>query len=180
MSRKKPEPRIKAQRSRNNVSRQLITALPTMALRKELSARVTYGPYSKHKFNPTAYKLTPYAGQDEERTYCDAHADFGKKDFIRIPTLLVRGVMLGLWSDQNDGDAPRLLWTLDENGWIFELRITNAGQAQYHGYPVLPGDAFARHVLVRARDVGFNEGEFPRDDAHDVQTAIAAAETFYR
>jgi hypothetical protein len=141
---------------------------------------VSYGPYSKHKFNPLAYKLTPYGGPDVERTYCDAHANFGKKDCIRIPELLKRGVILGLWSHHNDGDDPRLLWTIDESGWIFELRITNSGQAQYHGYPVLPGDAFARHVLVRAREVAYAESEFPVDQNTKAQAAIAAAETFYR
>lgn len=139
-----------------------------------------YGPYAKHKFHPTAYKLRPYAGQDEERTYCDAHAGFGRDDFGRIRTLLTRGVMLGLWSDQNDGDVPSLLWTLDTTGWIFELRITNSGQAQYHGYPVLPADAFARHVLARAREVAFTEGELPADQVAEARTAIAAAEIFYK
>jgi hypothetical protein len=147
----------------------------------ELSARVTYGVYSKHKFNPTAYKLRPYAGQDEDRTYCDAHANFGKENICRIPALLKRGVMLGLWSDQENGDVPGFLWTLDESGWIFELQITNSGQAQYHGYPLLPGDAFVRHVLERARAVAFKKNEFlatERDPG--AQTAIQAAEIFYR
>ncbi len=180
MSRKKPTPRVVVERSRNNANRRLIASLPDTASRVELSARVTYGGYSKHKLNPTAYNLSPYAGQDEERTYCDAHANFGKESLHRIPALLVRGVMLGLWSDQNNGDAPSLLWTLDEGGWIFELRITNSVQAQYHGYPVLPGDAFARRVLIRAREVAFNESEFPVDKDPGVHAAIAAAETFYR
>lgn len=174
MSRKKPPSRVAVQRSRNNPKRQLIATLPTKASREALSQRVAYGASAKHKFNPTAYKLSPYAGQDEERTYCDAHANFGKEDHRRIPALLVRGVMLGLWSDQDNAEAPNLLWTLDESGWIFELRITNSDQAQYHGYPVLRGDAFARHVLIRAREA-FNEGELP-----GAQAAIAAAETFYR
>jgi hypothetical protein len=151
-----------------------------MESRVDLSERVTYGCYSKHKFNPTAYKLSPYAGQDEERTYCDGHARFGKGDLERIPALLVRGVMLGLWSAQANGDAPSLLWTIDESGWIFELRITNPGQAQYHGYPVLPSDAFARHVLVRAREVFNKEGEFPINKDPGAQSAIAEAEIFYR
>lgn len=180
MSRKKPAPRVVVQRSRNNVNRRLIAVLPTTTSREELSARVTYDGYAKHKFNPTAYKLSPYAGQDEDRTYCDAHANFGKEDRHRIPALLVRGVMLGLWSDQNNGDTPSLLWTLDESGWIFELRITNTGQAQYHGYPVLPSDAFARRILVRAREVAFNESEFPVHKDTGAQAAIAAAEIFYR
>lgn len=88
--------------------------------------------------------------------------------------------MLGLWSDQMDGDVPALLWTIDESGWIFELRITNAGQTQYHGYPVLQGDAFARQVLVRARDVFFAKGQFPVSQDPSAQSAIAAAEIFYR
>jgi hypothetical protein len=180
MSRRKPAPRVVVRRSRDNANRRLVTALPSIASRTELSARVTYGGYSKHKLNPTAYRLSPYAGQDEERTYCDAHAKFGKEDLRRIPALLVRGVMLGLWSDQSNGDVPNLLWTLDESGWIFELRITNSGQAQYHGYPVLPNDAFARHILVRARAVAFNESEFSIDKDPGAQVAIAAAETFYR
>lgn len=180
MPRKKPAPRILIQRSRNNANRRLIATMPTTASRMELSACVKYGAYSKHKFNPMAYKLTPYSGPDVERTYCDAHAGFGTGDFIRIPTLLNRGVMLGLWSDQSNGDVPNLLWTINDNGWIFKLRITNVGQAQYHGYPILPGDAFARHVLIRAREVAFAEGEFPVDQDPNVQAAIAAAETFYR
>ncbi len=180
MSRKKPPPRIMVERSRNNARRRLIAALPDILSWEKLSTRVTYGAYSKHKYNPTAYKLRPYAGQDEERTYCDEHAKFSKENLHRIPTLLVRGVMLGLWSDQHNRDAPSLLWTPDEGGWIFELRITNPGRPQYHGYPVLPGDAFARHVLLRAREVAFNRDEFPVDRDPGAQTAIAAAETFYR
>jgi len=180
MTRKKPAPRVVVQRSRNNANRRLIDVVPSTESRRELSVRVNYDGYSKHKINPRAYKLRPYAGQDEERTYCDAHANFGKENLDRIPALLVRGVMLGLWSAQTSGDVPSLLWTVAENGWIFELRITNADQAQYHGYPVLPGDAFARHVLNRARAVAHDEREFPVDKDSTARSAIAAAEIFYR
>ena len=180
MPRKKPAPRVLPQRSRNNANRRLIATVPSIDSRVELSTRVTYGAYSKHKYNPSAYKLSPYAGQDEERTYCDAHAHFGKECSHRIRALLVRGVMLGLWSDQSNADAPDLLWTVDESGWIFELRITNSEQAQYHGYPVLPNDAFARYVLARARAVAYDKREFPIDKDPAARAAIAAAERFYR
>lgn len=180
MARKKPSPRLVVRRSRNNVKRRLIALTPDVAERQALAARVSYGAYSKHKFNPTAYKLAPYAGQDEERTYCDAHANFGIGDLSRIKPLLELGVMLGLWSDDDNPDAPNLLWTLDKTGWIFELRITNAGQAQYHGYPVLRGDAFAKHVLVRAREVAFSVGQVPLHLAPTAKSAVVAAEAFYR
>lgn len=180
MARTKPTSRIVTQRSRDNPKRKLMAMLPDTAARVELSSRVRYGAYSKHKFNPTAYRLTPYAGQDVERTYCDAHAHFGKDDFGRIRTLLARGVMLGLWSEQSNGEVPFLLWTLDESGWIYELRITNAGQTQYHGYPILPGDAFARLVLLRARVVANMEGAYAVDQDPGVRAAIEAAERFYQ
>lgn len=180
MARRKPTPRVVTERSQNNPHRRLCVALPPTNLRDELSARVTYGPYSKHKYNPIAYGLTPYAGSDVERTYCDAHSGFRLADFGRIPVLLLRGVMLGLWSDQSKGGAPNLLWTIDDTGWIFELRITNSVQTQYHGYPLLQGDAFARQVLMRAREVAFAGDQFPLDRDPGAPAAIAAAEIFYR
>lgn len=180
MARKKPEARLVTQRSRNNANRRLCATVPALEAREDLIGRASYGAYSKHKFNPTAYRLTPYAGSDVERTYCDAHSHFGKDDFARIPALLIRGVMLGLWSEQGSDGTPDLLWTIDDTGWIFELRITNSGQSQYHGYPVLTGDAFARHVLNRAREVAFASCQFPIDGDQNVRAAIAAAEIFYR
>lgn len=180
MTRKKPAPRVVTERSRNNPHRRLCAAVPATDLRIDLSGQVRYGPYSKHKYHPTTYGLTPYAGLDVERTYCDAHSGFGLNDFGRIPVLLVRGVMLGLWSEQVKGGVPTLLWTIDDTGWIFELRITNAVQSQYHGYPVLQGDAFARQVLVRAREVAFEDDQLFMAQDPGVQPAIAAAEIFYR
>lgn len=180
MARKKPPPRIVVTRSRDNVKRRLNAAVPSLASRQALSVRVTYGPSAKHKHNPTAYGLTAYAGQDVDRTYCDEHASFGKNDVQRIPVLLKRGVMLGLWSDQARGVYPSLLWTIDDSGWVFELRITNSEQAQYHGYPLLRADAFVKNVLARARAVAFSDDHSPIDEDQNVRAAISAAETFYR
>lgn len=180
MPRKKPAPRIVEQRSRDNPHRRLASAIPSQEIRADLAERAGYGAYSKHKFNPTAYGLRPYAGRDVERTYCDAHAKFGQADFDRIPLLQKRGIMLGLTSEQAEGGDPSLLWTIDDNGWIYELRMTNSGQAQYHGYPLLKGDAFARQVLARARAVAFAKGGYPLNDDPNAQAAIATAETAYR
>lgn len=83
-----------------------------------------------------------------DRTYCDGHAGFTPVDLSRIPTLLKRGILAGLWREGGAADEPPdMLWTIDDNGWIYELPITNAGTAQYHGYPLLPSDAFAKQVI---------------------------------
>lgn len=178
MTRRKPPPRIVTDRSNNNAKRKLVIDVPDLSQRVEFATRVKYDPYSKHKYNPTAYGLAPYAGEDEERTYCDEHANFTKADIGRIPVLMERGIKLCLWSESRRGGTPNLLWTIDDNGWIYELRTTNATQCQYHGYPILQGDAFARQVLARARIELAALGPAALDVG--AAAAISVAETFYR
>lgn len=180
MARRRPPARVAPQRSRNNAKRRLSVLVPTDMERDNLIACASYGAYAKHKYNPAAYHLAPYAGQDEERTYCDEHAGFGKADVARVPTLLRRGIQLGLCSDRKADNAPAMLWTIDDNGWIYELRVTNVDLFQYHGYPVLTNDAFAKQVLARARKVAFEAGRFQMQNDPNVGAAIAAAEAFYR
>lgn len=180
MSRKKPPLRVKPERSRNNQKRQLCATPPAPDLREAFAAMAAYGCYSKHKYNPSAYGLTPYAGTDEERTYCDAHADFNPADVARIPILLRRGILAGLWAEYSKDTPPRMLWTVDDNGWIYELRITNAGLGQYHGYPVLPSDAFSRKVMeaFMAWASSDGAGELQRDPG--IRVAAAAMQDRYR
>ena len=179
MKRTRPTARVRPQRSRENVKREVSANQPLTADCAALFARASYGPYSKHKYHPHAYGLLPYTGGDAERTYCDEHAGFGLADRTRVPTLLERGIHLGLWSERIVDDVPALLWTIDDNGWIYELRITNSVQAEYHGYPVLPGDAFAQVILAHARQIAFTVGAYTVKTDLNVQSAITAAESFY-
>jgi len=148
--------------------------------REEFAAKARYGIFSKHKFHPTAYRLKPYAGPDEERTYCDAHAHFLPEDFPRVDRLLRRGIMAGLWGDHPADGDPRMLWTIDDNGWIYELRITNAGLSDYHGYPVLPSDAFAKKVIERFTSWASTAGEELLNNEPDIGEIIRAARDRYR
>jgi hypothetical protein len=110
----------------------------------ELATRfngIRYGCTGKHKSNPYIFGVAPYHGKDSERSLCDHHAGFGKPDLPRIPALLVRSEAASL--------AGNLTWTIDDTGWIFEMQITNAGQNEWHGYPMLPTDPFARSVWLR-------------------------------
>jgi len=61
-----------------------------------------------------------------------------------IPRLLKRGISAGLI-----GPSARMLWTVGDDGWIFEARITNSEQSEYHGYPVRQTEAIAEKVYQR-------------------------------
>lgn len=101
-----------------------------------------YEGSSKHKRNPHLFGLDPYRGKRGDETLCDEHAGFDVLAMARIPELLIRGIVAGLV-------GGRVLWTIDDDGWIYEMRLTNADLYQYHGYPVRPTEAIARPVYDR-------------------------------
>lgn len=69
MTKNKPPSRRVIARSAESDPRDLRTPPPTLAERAALAEKANFGPYSKHKKNPSAYKLQPYAGEDEDPTY---------------------------------------------------------------------------------------------------------------
>lgn len=123
-----------------------------------LIASVNYGGSPKHKRNPTIFGLEPFNGTRGDATMCDDHADFQPKDMARIPALIARGLSAGLVGTN--------LWTVDDSGWIYEARLTNAAQSQYHAYPVRPAEAIAEPVYRR-----FNEWAEAHGAASDKQAA---------
>ena len=109
-----------------------------------LSRAARYGGSSKHKRNPAAFGLPPVNGARGDATLCDEHAGFTPDMMHMIPRLLQRGINAGLV-----GQAGRILWTVGDDGWIYEARITNTEQHEYHGYPVRPAEPIAELVHRR-------------------------------
>lgn len=135
---------------------------------KELAERfagIRYGCAGKHKANPYLFGVAPYHGTDSDRSLCDQHAGFLKEDLQRIQSLLKRAEAASL--------AGNLIWSVDDTGWIYELQITNAGRNEWHGYPMLPTDPFARTVWSRFRAWAHQAGQ-PAD-----KNAALACATLY-
>jgi len=124
----------------------------------ELLKTVTYKGSPKHKRNPGIFNLEPFNGVRGDATLCDDHANFQPADMAKIPGLIQRGLKAGLIGSN--------LWTIGENGWIFECRLTNAAQNEYHGYPVRPTEAIAEPVYRR-----FKAWAEAAGDAADKQAA---------
>lgn len=118
---------------------------------------IRYGCSGKHKSNPYHYDVAPYHGKDSDRSLCDAHTGFTKPDLARVPFLFGRAKQAGL--------AGNLIWTVDDTGWIYELQVTNAGQNEWHGYPVLPSDPFAQQIWDRFSDWALQHGSAGDQDA---------------
>ena len=129
-------------RSGNN-KRRLLTD-PSEALINDLLRRAHYGPSAKHKRHPHLYGLEPFRGNRGDATLCDAHAGFTPAQASTIPALLERGIQAGLI-----GDTQRVIWTVADNGWIYEARRTNPASHEFHGYPLRPGELVVASIYRR-------------------------------
>jgi len=151
-------------RNRDNNKRRLAAEVMPAEI-AGLIATVTYEGSPKHKRNPHLFDLEPFTGPRGDATLCDDHAQFQPQDMVRIPDLIVRGLSAGLIGTN--------LWTVDDGGWIYEARLTNADQAQYHAYPVRPAEAIAKPVYQR-----FNQWAEAHGGAEDKQAAQNCADLY--
>jgi hypothetical protein len=127
-------------RRSENTKRRLADDVP-LAARAQLLATVRFAGSSKHKRNPSIFGLEPFRGIRGDATLCDAHANFQPADMVRVPSLIRRGVNAGLVGTN--------VWTVDDNGWIYEAEITNRDHQEYHAYPVRPAESIAEKVYER-------------------------------
>lgn len=104
---------------------------------------VRYQGSPKHKRHPHRFGLEPFNGDRDDATLCD-EADFLPEHMNDIHALIQRGIRAGLI-----GHTARLLWTVADDGWIFEARETNRETTEFHGYPILPEESIARLVFDR-------------------------------
>lgn len=102
---------------------------------------IRYKGSSKHKRCPHLYGLEPFKGPRGDATLCDEHAGWQRSSEDRIPRLLGRARDAAL--------VGSLIWTVDDNGWIYELQSTNSEQNEHHGYPLRPTDPFAEKIINR-------------------------------
>ncbi len=155
---RRPKRRLVVERSSENDKRRLREPIPDAAAREALAARARFSGSGKHKLEPRAFGLEP-ASSDEDDTYCDGHAGFRPDDMARTGRLLRRGLLAGLIGRNDKQGDPTLIWTVDDNGWVYEGRITTPSQALYHAYPLLPSDAFAKMVIARYAEWAYDQTE---------------------
>jgi hypothetical protein len=105
---------------------------------------VTYKGSSKHKLTPHISGLPPFRGHRGDRTLCSKHASFSSADRKRVPVLLERAL-----GGQLVGSH---IWTVDDNGWIYELSVTNVTTHEHHGYPLPSSEAIAELFSVTFRN----------------------------
>jgi hypothetical protein len=115
-----------------------------------LSCAVRYTGNPAHKRNPGDFKLTPPAAPRQNATLCDDARVFRKDE---AASLLKNGARLGLVDKRSNGRFPMLIWSVRDDGVIFEAELENPGLGEYHGYPMPLSDPFRLVVMewIRGR-----------------------------
>ena len=120
---------------------------PESELLEQLRESVRYRCSEKHKKDPLAFELSISPGSARGgATLCDAHAGFTPAKLLSIRRLIERGLPAGLVG------RGSLIWTVRDDGWIFEGRPTNVLTSEYHGYPVREWEAIARPIYDRCSE----------------------------
>lgn len=154
---RRPKPR-----SRVSPNRRLIKT-PDPDRIGELRENIRFVGSPKHKRNPKPFGLGPFNGKRGDETLCDRDAEFSIEDYRNISGMIDRGLRAGQFSENE-----RLIWTVADNGWIFEGRVTNPQQFEYHGYPLLTKEPIVKLVYNRFR-------EWARDSDDKAATGAAGA-----
>ena len=143
MKKPKKRPLLPARRS-NNEKRRLM-ANPDPIYIGHLQRNITYKGSPKHKKHPHLYSLPPFQGDRGDATLCDRDAGFLPADFASMRRMIHRGLQTGLVGENG------IIWSVSDNGWIYEARATNLQQSKYHGYPVRNTETIAERVYRRFR-----------------------------
>ena len=126
--------------------------LPPEGSLAQLAKRAKYCGSAKHKEHPHLFGLgSSGSASAGDATLCDRDSGFRPEDRNYVGSWMSRGIKAGLVSEFWEEGAPKMIWALSDDGWIYEARITNQAVPEYHGWPLLAGDPFVALVYDRFR-----------------------------
>jgi hypothetical protein len=120
----------------------------TLAARRALAERVTYGGNGEHKLHAADYGIAPPRVPRPSKTLCDAEGPFPHPKAL---ALLKAGAAKGMVSEQLRRRLPQLIWAVADDGTAYESQLENSTLASYHGYPMPAADPLREHVLEEWR-----------------------------
>ena len=99
-----------------------------------LVERATYRPHEQH--------CSPIRTYAPHKTKCPRGID------CRTALGLLKDGLRRSMVPDDGAELPPRVWAVDDaTGIVYEGRITNADQAEYHGFPLLASDPFTEEVV---------------------------------
>ena len=101
---------------------------------------------SKARYRPSTYHQENITGWRPDKSKCPAAIDA-----TVAKALLLAGIRKSMFSSQRRQGWPRAVWAVC-GGVVYEARLANDVQGEYHGYPLPDGDPFAAYLASQWSD----------------------------
>ena len=111
--------------------------------RKELAQSVRYVGSGHHKRWPADYGFERISPRPT-KSLCDMQRVILHDEAKR---LLERGVAHGMVSSLNEGNFPKFIWCVDEQGEVYEAKTDIRNPGAYHGYRLEEDDDMRDRVI---------------------------------
>lgn len=130
-------------RSGNNPKRRIIPSVDLDAnAREQLTARVRYVGSGHHKRNPASYSMDR-TNPRPTKSLCDAAKHVALDEAQR---LLREGILRVMVSPLGNDGFPKYIWSVADDGEVYEAKTHPNTPGQYHGYPLEGEDDMRSYV----------------------------------
>lgn len=131
------------QRQSNNPKRRIAPPDLLSIEEKELLLRVSrYVGSALHKSKPANYGFHPPINPRPHKSLCDDKRSIPLQEAQR---LFESGIRKGMVSTHREGNLPKYVWSVDEQGEAYEAKLGNEG---FHGYRLNEENESAMRNLV--------------------------------
>lgn len=111
--------------------------------RRQLAGAVRYVGSASHKLHPAAYGF-PRSEPRPQKSLCDMVRPILLPEAVK---LVADGIERGMFSEPQSDGFPKFIWSVSEQGEVFEAKTDRHGTGEYHGYPLEDEDSMRDHVL---------------------------------
>lgn len=134
-----------SQRQSNNPKRRIAPPdMLTVEERELLLAKSRYVGSALHKHKPANYGFHPPINPRPHKSLCDDRRSIPLQEAQR---LFESGIRKGMVSTYREGNLPKYVWCVDEQGEAYEAKLGNEG---FHGYRLdEDNERIMREVVLR-------------------------------
>ena len=110
----------------------------------ELIRVLRYEGSSLHKRFHADYGLEPPANPRRNKSLCDGKRSVRQREAIR---LFRSGLKRGMMSTIQEGEPPKYVWAVDEDGEAYEAKLGGDGRS-YHGYRLGDDERMMKQYVI--------------------------------
>ena len=133
-------------RQSNRIQRRIV---PKDAIDPEVldqyANQARYSGSPLHKRHPADYGFHPPVSPRPTKSLCDGNRIIRRAE---AQALFQKGIQRGMISAPTEGELPKYVWAVDEQGHVYEAKRGGNG-LEYHGYELGDDDGDMKRLVIK-------------------------------